>query len=410
MKKLLLIAISFLLAVSASAEGGLKHVSPESVGMDSRKLCKADSVFEAAIAEKNIPGGVLAIVRHGKIAWLKAYGNKSLVPSVKPAETGTMYDLASVSKCVGTTLSFMQLIENGSVRLTDNVDMYIPGFKPWVDPETRDTVDITIQQLLTHSSGIAPYIDVKSYVSEYGENSPDSLMSYIATRVKRNFRPGTRFMYSCLNFVTLQNILQRLTGERLCDYAQTHVFDVLGLEHTCYFPLVGKPSSRNSAALAAQCAPTEVQADGLPLVASVHDPIARRINGGNSGNAGVFSNAEDLCVIAACLMNGGSWNGHRILSEQTVNTMFTIPEDDDPKVGRVLGWDCRSAHSGPRGDLLSRTRTIEHTGYTGPSIVMDLENDVAIIILTNRVHPKDTGGVGRLRAVIANIVAGSLEK
>ena len=152
----------------------------------------------------------------------------------------------------------------------------------------------------------------------------------------------------------------------------------------------------------------DVQADGLPLKAQVHDPMARRINGGNSGNAGVFSNAYDLSVVAACLMNGGEWNGRRILSPLAVKTMFTVPSEDAPGVGRALGWDSRSAHSGPRGDLLSRSETFEHTGYTGPSIVMDFENDVAVIILCHRVHPVDKGSVGRLRAEIANIVAGAI--
>lgn len=416
MKRLIVSALAAALAVSALAQGTLRQATPESHGMDSEKLAQVDRVINDAIAAKEIPGAVLSVVRGNDIVYLKAYGNKSVVPTVEPMTTETLFDLASVSKCVGTTLAFMQLIENGYVRLTDNVDRYIPNFKPWKDPESGETVDITIRDLMSHSSGLTPYINADTFVKEYGGNDPEKMEWYIATEIKRNFRPGTDFMYSCLNFVTLQRILERVTGEKLYEYAQKHVFDVLGLRHTCYFPLIYTPAASNSAELAGLCAPTEVQADGKPLVAQVHDPMARMIMGGNSGNAGVFSNAEDLSVICAAIMNGGclvdkkgnSLESTRILSPLTVRLMATIPPQNDPSVGRALGWDKKSSHSGLRGDLFNPETTIMHTGYTGTSIVIDTETKAAIILLTHRVHPEDKGSVGRLRALVANIVAGSI--
>ena len=416
MKRLIVSALAAALAVSALAQGTLRQATPESHGMDSEKLAQVDRVINDAIAAKEIPGAVLSVVRGNDIVYLKAYGNKSVVPTVEPMTTETLFDLASVSKCVGTTLAFMQLIENGYVRLTDNVDRYIPDFKPWTDPESGETVDITVRDLLSHSSGLTPYINADTFVKEYGGNNPEKMEWYIATKVKRNFRPGTDFLYSCLNFVTLQRILERVTGEKLYEYAQKHVFDVLGLTHTCYFPLIYTPAASNSAELAGLCAPTEVQADGKPLVAQVHDPMARRIMGGNSGNAGVFSNAEDLSVICAAIMNGGclvdkkgnSLESTRILSPATVRLMTTIPSQNDPSVGRALGWDKKSSHSGLRGDLFNPETTIMHTGYTGTSIVIDMESKTAVILLTHRVHPQDKGSVGRLRALVANIVAGSI--
>lgn len=416
MKRLIVSALAAALAVSALAQGTLRQATPESHGMDSEKLAQVDRVINDAIAAKEIPGAVLSVVRGNDIVYLKAYGNKSVVPTVEPMTTETLFDLASVSKCVGTTLAFMQLIENGYVRLTDNVDRYIPNFKPWKDPESGETVDITIRDLLSHSSGLTPYINADTFVKEYGGNDPEKMEQYIATEIKRDFRPGTDFMYSCLNFVTLQRILERVTGEKLYEYAQKHVFDVLGLTHTCYFPLIYTPAVSNSAELAGLCAPTEVQADGKPLVAQVHDPMARRIMGGNSGNAGVFSNAEDLSVICSAIMNGGvlvdkkgnSLESTRILSPATVRLMTTIPSQNDPSVGRALGWDKKSSHSGLRGDLFNPETTIMHTGYTGTSIVIDTETKTAIILLTHRVHPEDKGSVGRLRALVANIVAGSI--
>lgn len=416
MKKLITITVAAALAVPVFAQGALKQDSPERHGMNPEKLAQVDRVINEAITAKEIPGAVLSVVRGNDIVYLKAYGNKSVVPTVEPMTTETMFDLASVSKCVGTTLAFMQLIENGYVRLTDNVDRYIPNFKPWKDPESGEAVDITIRDLLSHSSGLTPYINADTFVKEYGGNDPEKMEQYIATEIKRNFRPGTDFMYSCLNFVTLQRILERVTGEKLYEYAQKHVFDVLGLRHTGYFPLIYTPAASNSAELAGLCAPTEVQADGKPLVAQVHDPMARRIMGGNSGNAGVFSNAEDLSVVCAAVMNGGvlvdkkgrTLESTRILSPLTVRLMATIPPQNDPSVGRALGWDKKSSHSGLRGDLFNPETTIMHTGYTGTSIVIDMESMTAVILLTHRVHPQDKGGVGRLRALVANIVAGSI--
>ena len=419
MKRLALLAAAAVVVVSASAQGALKMTSPGSRGMDEEKLGQVDRVIGEAISDGTIPGAVISVVRGSDIVYLKAYGNKSLVPSVEPMTTETMFDLASCSKCVGTTLSFMQLIENGLVRLTDRVDMYIPGFKPWVDEATGEKVDITVRDLLTHSSGLDAYINVPSYVAEFGEDTPDQLETFIATRVGRNFRPGTQCLYSCLNFITLQRILERLTGVKLYEYTQRHVFDPLGLKHTCYFPL--SPSLEplqgvDYEALRELCAPTEVQEDGLPLVAQVHDPMARRINSGNSGNAGVFSNAEDLSVICSAIMNGSVYSKKavdgehnlRVLGKETIRLMCEAPEQNAPEVGRALGWDKDGMNPGTRGDIFDWKTSIWHTGYTGPSIVIDMKTRTAVILLTNRVHPEDKGSLARLRAQVSNIVAGAI--
>ena len=404
MRKFLSLA-ALLLCVSGLAQS-VKVTNPKRCGMDPDRLSLVDGVIEGAIREGAVPGAVLSVVRGERIVYLKAYGYKSVVPDTVKMTVETMFDLASLSKCVGTTLSFMQLIENGQVRLTDNVDRYIPGFKPWTDPQTGETVDITVRDLMTHSSGIAAYYDANRIVQRFGANQPDSLMRVIATEVRRYFRPGTGFLYSCLNFITLQHILENVTGQRLCDYAAEHVFAPLGLQHTCYFPLQDDlRTPAEHADLLPLVAPTAVQADGTPLLGAVHDPLARLANGGNSGNAGVFSNAEDLSRICMAIMDGGG----KILSPAAVELMCTIPPENDPAVGRALGWDKKSPHSGPRGDLFDPDTTLEHTGYTGTSIVIDMKTKTAVILLTHRVHPVDEGGVGRMRAQVANIVASSLK-
>jgi len=391
-------------------ENGIRRATPLSQGMSAKHLELIDSAVNASIAAGEIPGAVVGVVRNGHLVYEKAFGYKSLVPEKDTMTVETMFDMASVSKCVGTTLSFMQLVEQGKVRLVDPVTTYFPEFQNWVDPETKEEVEITVQDLLTHSSGLAAYLpNVPAYIEEFGVNSPDSLMMYISTRIKRNFRPGTQQLYSCLNFITLQNILEKVTGERLCDYAQKNVFDVLGLEHTTYFPLYGeKPCRPGLDELAKLCAPTELQEDGHVLKAEVHDPTARLANAGNSGNAGVFSNVEDLAVVAAALLNDGSYNGHRVLSPLTVKKMFTVPETNAYEVARALGWD--TYYTGPytSGDIFCVDDVRGHTGYTGTSMILDPETNTAVIVLAHRVHPKDEGSTGRLRSVIASIVAASI--
>ena len=414
----------FLLTISALtvAVGLLAQVKvakPEDHGMDAERLARVDMVIDDSIQAGDIPGAVLSVVRGNDIVYLKAYGNKSVIPDTEPMTVETMFDLASLSKCVGTTLSFMQLVEGGYVRLTDPVKRYIPGFKPWADPETGEEVDINLRDLLTHSSGLSAYYDADLFVERFGTNQPDSLIRVIAAEVDRHFRPGSDFLYSCLNFITLQHILEAVTGERLCDYAESHVFAPLGLKHTCYFPLeedLRTPARHRD--LLPLVAPTEVQSDGSVLKGAVHDPLARLANGGNSGNAGVFSNAVDLSRICMMVMNQGMARKDkklgfyeedtRVLSPSTVRVMTTIPPENAPSVGRALGWDVKSEHSGVRGDLFNPETTLMHTGYTGTSLVIDLDTRTAIILLTNRVHPTDDGSVSRLRALVSNIVAGAI--
>lgn len=416
MKHFLPLFCSLFLILSGCCNNGtqLPKVSPSSAGLDPQKIVLADSVINAAISRSEIPGAVLAVVRNNKIAYLKAYGNKQVVPDTIPMTVNTVFDMASVSKCVGTTLSVLQLVENGKIRLTDPVEMYLPGFQQWVDPETGRKTSIRISDLLTHSSGIPAYIATASYLEKYGTNSPDSLIKHIGQEMTLLYKPKTGYTYSCLNFVTLQNILQKITGETLADYARKNVFGALGLRHTAYLPLDKEARERSLSAVVPDflslVAPTEVQANGLPLLGEVHDPLARLVNWGISGNAGVFSNAEDLSVIAAAIMNGGEVQGHRVLSPMMIKTMLVNPIDNDPEIERCLGWDTYTWGAGTKGDLfLTQPHSFVHTGYTGTSMMFDMDTKTCVILLTNRVHPSDDAGmVARTRAVVANIVAGSI--
>jgi len=364
----------------------LERIIPEQAGIDSRHLYYADEAILQAIADHEMPGAVLAIVRKGKMAYLKAYGEKQIYPSGLPMEVNTVFDLASVSKSISTAVSAMILVERGMLRLIDRVKLYIPEFQD----------NIRVIDLLTHTSGLPPYANVDTLTTRYGSPNPDGLIEYIAG-CERDFEPRTGFQYSCLNYITLQRIIETISGQSLKDFAQANIFDVLGMKHTAYQP-EGETLKR--------VAPTEKQPDGSVLYGIVHDPLARVMNDGVSGNAGVFSDADDLAVLAAALLNGGAYNGKRILSPQGVKTMTTVPESLK-QFGRSPGWDLWSDYASNKGDLLS-PNTYCHTGYTGTSIVIDPDNDIAVILLANRVHPDDNGNMVRIRSLVTNVVAAAL--
>ncbi|MCQ2184015.1 MAG: beta-lactamase family protein [Bacteroidales bacterium] len=370
--------------------------------LDYERMQLADSLIEREIASGTIPGAVLAVVTGDQTAYLKAYGNKSVFPTVEPMTVGTVFDMASCSKCTGTAMSMMHLLERGGYRLEDPVSRYIPGFENWTDPETGEVTLIRIKDLFTHASGLPAYVSPQTVIDSLGVANPDSLMSYIC-HMKRLYKPRTGLTYSCLNYITLQNILQNITGEKLCDYATRNIFEPLGMKHTCYSPLI----SGNEEVMAL-VAPTEKKDSVSCLLGEVHDPLARIMGYGNSGNAGVFSCAEDLCILVKTILADGNYHGKQILGRLTVKTMTSIP-DGYEDLGWGLGWDHCSDCSSCKGNIFSQKATLCHTGYTGTTIVIDTENKVAIIFLSNRVHPFDEGSLVRFRSLLSNIVAGAVK-
>ena len=164
----------------------LKHVQPEKVGMDSRRLLKADSIIAQAISDGDIPGAVLAVVRHDQIAYLKAYGNKQVWPTVQPMTTNTVFDMASCSKAMSTAMSALILCEEGKFRMLDAVSRYVSGFENWKDESGEAT--IRIHHLMTHTSGLPAYYSPDPAATP----NPDACIEHIA-HMKRGFKPGTGF-------------------------------------------------------------------------------------------------------------------------------------------------------------------------------------------------------------------------
>lgn len=395
MKSLLFLSIFICTCFSVLAQP-LAKVIPEEVGLDSHKLKNADEIIQLAIGNHEIPGAVLAVVRNGKMAYLKAYGNRQVFPTVVPMDVNTVFDMASCTKPLATAISAMILTERGLIHLQDNVNMYVPGFLSSINPTMK--ANIRIINLMTHTSGLPSYAPEGTILKRYGSQNPNGFMQYIDS-CKRDFAPGKGMEYSCLNFITLQHVIENVSKESLRNFAKENIFDVLGMTHTDFNP---------SGELLACCAPTSRLRGKAVLTGIVHDPLARLFNGGVSGNAGLFSDANDIGILVAAIQNGGEWNGKKILGPETVKLMRTVP-DSLKTFGRTPGWDMSSVYSSCKGTLLG-PNTYCHTGYTGTSVVIDPDNNISIILLTNRVHPIDKGSVVKLRKMVSNAVASAIMK
>ena len=233
-KHIILLAFCISTSIVGLNAQTLSKSSPEQLGMDVRRLQNADKVIEKAISGKEIPGAVLAVVRHGRMAYLKAYGSKQIFPTIEKMDVNTVFDLASVTKPVATAISAMILIERGELRMQDKVNVFIPNFESWKDGSGK-TKDIRVIDLMTHTSGLPSYAPVAMLEKKYGSPAPNGLMEYIAT-VKRDFEPQTNFQYSCLNYIVLQRIIETVSKKNLRDFAKENIFDVLGMKHTDFKP------------------------------------------------------------------------------------------------------------------------------------------------------------------------------
>jgi len=360
-----------------------------------------DAVIQAAIAKKDLPGAVVLVGRHGKTVWRKAYGARAVEPQREAMTTDTIFDLASLTKVVATTTSVMILIEQGKIRLGDSVVQFIPEMKG----EGRDA--ITIEHLLTHMTGFAPDFDLRDRWTGYDE------------AIKRLYReplrsqPGTRFVYSDINYIALGEVVHRVSGMMLDEFTRQNIFGPLGMHDTGFRP---------DAKLRSRIAPTEKRrgqmnylgdsgADAGPqgeqwLRGEVHDPTSSRM-GGVAGHAGLFSTADDLAIFCQMLLNGGVYNGARVLSPLTIATMTQPRAVSESGAARGLGWDMASTFSTNRGDLFP-LGSFGHTGFTGTSVWIDPASDSFVIFLSNRVHPDGKGDVGPVRGRVASIVASSI--
>ena len=414
-----------LSAVNISSQG-LPVAAPQTVGMNAAKLNQIDALVEADIAAKKLPGAVVIVGHKGKIVFRKAYGNRSLVPTVEKMTVDTIFDVASLTKPIATATSIMILVEQGKLRLSDTVGMYITDID---DPQAKR---VTIQQLLTHTSGYRPDFDLgEKWTGREG-------MLAALKKEKLRAAPGTKFVYSDIGFIVLGEIITRLTsyGDNLgwhtmtvSDFGSRNFFDQLG-KNTYFrqFEPIG-PEKQTVESFVhyenalPRTAPTEnvrgqnsylgsqfhgdSKTGDRILRGQVHDPTSFRM-GGVAGHAGLFSTADDLARYCQMMLNGGTLNGKRLLSAHTISRMtapYVVSESGD---ARGLGWDINTSFSGNRGELFP-LGSFGHTGFTGTSVWIDRVSQTFVVFLSNRVHPDGKGDVGPLRAKVATVVASAVE-
>ena len=402
-------SLTCIFAIHAVAQP-LPKAHPAEVGMSAEQLARVRPVIQEAIEHGHIPGAVLLVARQGRVVIREAFGYAQIVPTKKKMTPDMIFDLASITKPMATATSIMILIEQGKLRLQDRISQFVPDFRTFQATNGGSAPAARLYHLLTHTSGLPPYYNADSLQKRYGYTcSIDSSVAFMG-RLDKSNAPGDEFHYSCLGFITQAKIIKQVSGMDVHRFSRKHIFEPLGLRHTGYIPQIGKtepdPASPLMQSYADLIVPTEVL-DGKPLKGTVHDPLARAL-GGISGNAGLFSNADDMTVFALMMLNGGEYGGKRIFSPLSVKKMTSIYAAI-PKAGRGLGWDVSSAYSSNGGDLFPEGG-YGHTGYTGTSIWISPPTETIVILLSNRVHPEDKWGteVVRLRSRVANIVASSI--
>lgn len=350
---------------------------------------RIEELINNAINNDNLPGANYVVVTKNKTIF-GSLGNKALIPEIEKNDIDTIYDIASMSKVISTTSCALKLVENGDIRLFDPVKKYLPEYKHG---------NVRIYDLMTHTSGMKPYLPNASSLA-----SKEEVWNKII-ELDLDYEKGSKILYSCINYIILGKIIERVSGMTLAEFAKKEIFDPLEMKDTCYNP---KDIIR--------CAPTEIRKDKVfdgVLRGRVHDETAYAL-GGISGNAGVFSTVKDISHFIEMILNDGVYKGKRIFSKATIDLIYTPQVKETSGVYlveefRSIGWIVKGSVSSA-GELTSAD-TILHTGFTGTNIWIDRQNQVGFCMLSNRVHPsRDNNATISLRPKLANYIIAHLDE
>ncbi|TQM78843.1 CubicO group peptidase (beta-lactamase class C family) [Saccharothrix saharensis] len=375
----------------------LRHGTARQAGLAAEHVDRLVPDLEAGVlaSPQAFPGGVVLVARNGVIARHAAVGDAlrygpdgaELPPDRRiPMREDTIFDVASLSKLF-TTVVAMALVERGLIDLDAPAAGYLPEFG------RNGKQDVTLRQLLTHTSGLPAGLALGSYPTV-----EQRLAAVYAVALRSS--PGTRYVYSDLSLIVVGKVLERVTGRSLPDLVAAEVTGPLGLRDTGYNP---------PAELRPRIAPTQYVGGTRGLIwGQVHDSTSWYL-GGTAGHAGVFSTARDLAVFAQMLLNGGRYGDRRVLREDSVRAMTTNWNTAIPGADRGLGLDVnKPAFMG----MLTTPHTVGHTGYTGTSLVVEPGSRSFVLLLTNRVHPTAAGPATNpyRRAVADDLARAVLER
>ena len=342
------------------------------------------SILTRAVADGAFPGAVVVVGNRAGITTAFGAGRLDAADATVPT-LQTLYDLASLTKVIATTTVMLRLVDQGKVTLDAPVVRYLPE---WKGPRTAA---ITIRQLLTHSSGLAAWRPFYKEAADRAEARAQLML------VGPEAPPGTRYLYSDMNFMLLGMVAEQMTRLSLDSAFVTMVATPLRLADTRFRP----DSSQR-----ARIAPTEYDPwRQRQLRGEVHDENASRFDG-VSGHAGLFSTGADLARVARLWLAGGTLDGVRLASRKTVAQFVRAQDTLISK--RALGWETPTGGNSA-GKRLSLS-SFGHTGFTGTSIWMDPARDLFVILLTNRVNPtRENRKIGSVRVALADAIAGAVD-
>lgn len=339
-------------------------------------LTAAYEVIQQAIEDSVFPGAQIAVVKNGELIASRGFGRQTYNPGSAPITTETIYDIASVTKVAATTIVAMNLVERNVIKL----DIPIVSYLPQYIGNGKDSV--TIRHLLTHSAGLKDWTELWKVA-----RTKQEAINYIC-KMPLEYTPGDSMIYSDLGIILSGAIFETVTGKSIDQLAQELIYRYLDTQTMFYNP---------PADLLPRIAPTEIGGSmnrGL-IHGTVHDENTFFM-GGVSTHAGLFAMAEDLAIMAQMLLNGGIYNHHRFFSPMTVK-VWTARQYITEESSRGLGWDTPSDENSSAGDYFS-PGSFGHLGFTGTSLWIDPNRQIAVILLSNRVHPtRARGGIFQVR-------------
>jgi CubicO group peptidase (beta-lactamase class C family) len=381
-----------------TAKTRLQYTVPEEVGINSNNLNNIDNIAYEAIRNQATPGCVVLVAKDGKVIFNKAYGYHTYDKAI-PDKIADIFDLASVTKISATTIETMRLTEEGRLNLDSTIGSYIPMARK------TNKNDIHIRELMEHQAGLIP--DIQTYEKlKPTDISTDSSAAY-PTKVALHFylrknyfkdvmwadmlnsplKTRGQYVYSDLSMCFMKEIDETITSTPLNEYTQENFYDPLGMQTAGFLPYKRFPQS--------QIVPTEndeVFRHSL-LDGYVHDPTAALL-GNVSGNAGLFSSANDLAILYQMLLNRGTYGGDEYFKPETVD-LYTAKQSDVSRRGIGFDrWDPLADHHYP--SKLASPKTFGHTGYTGIGVWVDPTYNLVYIFLSNRVNPKVTDQLSSL--------------
>ena len=399
---LFMIAVFFIFTslISGNEPYSLPVRTPAELNFDSRLTEWIDAVADEIMAGDETSGLVIAIGRKDGLAYLKAFGDRQVEPERLPMEVNTVFDMASITKCVATATSMAVLFDRGTFSLDDPIGRYIPSFAQ----NGKD--DVTFRLCLEHMSGINPV-----WFLNYHASSVDEIWDHVMAEPL--LKPtGTSYRYICQNFLILGKTVEVLSGEKVGDFAEKNIYRPLGMYDSGFRPKDKLDEASPSEKPAAEdwynrCETTEYDKQRGWIKGVVHDPQSWII-GGHGGNAGLFTTAPDLAIFASMMLGHGTLtkeNGDKvqILTPETWK-LWTAPWK---VVGGVhgLGWEKRrSAGTAARSWNYSPS-AFGHTGFTGTTFWIDPDNDLFVIVLGNRLHPKRRANTMNRRADTIGAIA-----